>query len=102
MPCSIMAAGTGSNASSTPIRIIPPAIPRMPEMNDVMTTLTEIAAREKTEIIVTPFVGAVGECVDTPSSLQMSQTTYHRAEANINLGYDGGKWKDCRRSMPCA
>src|SRR3954467_6274767 len=42
MPCNIMAAGTVTpgTASRMPMRIIPPAIPRMPEMNDVTSALT--------------------------------------------------------------
>src|SRR3954471_15839990 len=46
MPCSIMAAGSGRSASSAPIRILPPAMPRMPEMNDV--TRVDSARTEKT------------------------------------------------------
>ena len=36
-PCSIIASGTGISASSTPIRIMPPAMPKMPDRNDVPT-----------------------------------------------------------------
>ena len=39
-PCSIIAAGTGISASRIPMRIMPPAIPRMPEMNEVTTAET--------------------------------------------------------------
>src|SRR5690242_1273719 len=35
IPCSSIAAGTVRLASSTPMRIMPPAIPRIPEMNEV-------------------------------------------------------------------
>ena len=44
MPCSIIAAGSDRSASSTPMRIMPPAIPRIPEMKDVTTA--EIARIE--------------------------------------------------------
>ena len=43
MPCSIIAAGSGSSASSTPIRIMPPAMPRMPEMKEVTSEVTAIS-----------------------------------------------------------
>src|SRR3954470_20935641 len=46
MPCRSIAAGSGRSASSTPIRIMPPAIPRMPEMNEVTSVLN--ASTEKT------------------------------------------------------
>jgi hypothetical protein len=39
-----MASGTGSIASRTPTRIIPPAIPKMPERNDVPTMVRHKAA----------------------------------------------------------
>ena len=38
VPCRTMAAETGRNAISTPIRIIPPAMPKTPEINDVPNT----------------------------------------------------------------
>ena len=39
-----MASGTGSIASRIPTRIIPPAIPKMPERNDVPTMVRHKAA----------------------------------------------------------
>src|SRR5688572_27702986 len=50
MPCSIIAAGSGRNARSTPIRIMPPAMPRMPEMNAV--TSVEAARTENTSAVL--------------------------------------------------
>src|SRR5689334_1477649 len=55
-PCSIIAAGTGMSASSTPMRIMPPAIPRMPEMNEVARPET---ARMATRSGVLISLGAV-------------------------------------------
>src|ERR1043166_3192135 len=43
-PCSIMASGTGMMTSSTPIRISPPAMPKMPERNAVPTMVRQMAA----------------------------------------------------------
>ena len=43
---------TGSSASNIPIKIIPPAMPRMPELNEVMTTLMDIAVKVSREGIV--------------------------------------------------
>ena len=40
-PCSIMASGNGRMTSSTPIRISPPAIPKMPERKAVATMVTQ-------------------------------------------------------------
>jgi len=40
-----MASGTGSSTSRTPIRIMPPAMPKMPDSSDV-----PIITRHKTEI----------------------------------------------------
>jgi hypothetical protein len=38
MACSTMAVGTGKKATSTPIRIMPPAMPKMPDKNEVKMT----------------------------------------------------------------
>src|SRR3954467_11799927 len=46
LPCRRIAAGSGRRASSPPIRRMPPAIPRMPEMKEVTSVLN--ASTEKT------------------------------------------------------
>src|SRR5258707_1241890 len=40
-PCSIIASGTGIIASRMPTRIIPPAMPKMPDRNDVPTMVRQ-------------------------------------------------------------
>ena len=56
-PCNIMASGTGMSASRTPIRIMPPAIPKIPDRNDVpimsghrISTRNEIMAPCKSSV----------------------------------------------------
>src|SRR6478672_13296824 len=40
-PCSIIASGTGIMASRMPTRIMPPAMPKMPDRNDVPTMVRQ-------------------------------------------------------------
>ena len=49
MPCNIIAAGKGNSANNTPIRIMPPAMPRMPKMNEVTSTATPMQMNIKVE-----------------------------------------------------
>ena len=42
--CSTIAVGSGIRTSSTPIRIMPPAMPKMPDRNAVPTIKTPSAA----------------------------------------------------------
>ena len=51
MPCNIMAAATGIANKTTPIKIMPPAMPRIPEMNDVTRTARATPARTRTGLI---------------------------------------------------
>ena len=48
-----MAGATGINDSSKPIRIMPPAIPKTPEMNEVDSTEAASAAAKGTLIMAT-------------------------------------------------
>ena len=49
MPWSIIAAGSGSIASRIPIRIMPPAMPRMPEMKEVTSAETPRTESSRSE-----------------------------------------------------
>ena len=45
VPNSIMAGATSRKISSTPSRMMPPAMPKMPEMKDVTRMVTATMAR---------------------------------------------------------
>ena len=45
-PCRTIATCTGSAAAYTPIRIIPPAMPKTPEITDVANAVTVASAGE--------------------------------------------------------
>jgi hypothetical protein len=52
MPCNIIAADKGNKASKMPIKIIPPAMPRMPEMNEVISAANAIEIKTRLEDMV--------------------------------------------------
>lgn len=67
-PCNIIAAGTGKKASKTPIKIIPPAMPRMPEMKEVMTTDMAMMTKARVEgisafLCCVAIIGIAGEAM---------------------------------------
>ena len=73
-----MASGTGMTASRTPTRIMPPAMPKMPDSSDVPTIV-----KHRTEIS-SGLMAGFSRCLNDPDGRDR-QTELSRAQAQLLL-----------------